>query len=96
MYIIGNPAGLIAVLMASAVVVLNHETSTLRQSHNFKSIHFKFGMGDNVREVTNPDKFGSVPMNGRNATWGNIYGSCVFFYFVFSFFILQQSYSPYP
>jgi len=45
----------LALLMASAVVVLKHETSTLRQKHNFISIDFKFGVGDYVREVTNPD-----------------------------------------
>jgi len=54
----------------SAVVVLKHETSTLRQRNNFISIDFKFGVGDNVREVTNPDKVGLGPMSGRNATWG--------------------------
>jgi len=36
----------LAVLMASAVVVLKHETSTLRQRHNFISIDFKYGVGD--------------------------------------------------
>jgi len=50
--------------MASAVVVLRHETSTLRQRHNFISIDFNFGVGDYVMEVTNPDKVGSGPMNG--------------------------------
>jgi len=55
--------------MESAVVVLKHETSPLRQSHNFISIHLKFGVGDYVREVTSPDKFGSDPMSGRVATW---------------------------
>jgi len=59
----------LAVLMASAVVVLKHETLTLRQRRNFISIDFKFGVGDNVREVTNPDKVGSGPMSGRDATW---------------------------
>jgi len=58
----------LAVLMASAVVVLKHETSTLRQRHNFISIVFKFGVGDYVWEVTNPDKVGSGPMSGRDAT----------------------------
>jgi len=58
----------LAVLMAFAVVVLKLETSTLRQRHNFVSIDFKFGVGDNVREVTNPDKVGSGPMSGRDAT----------------------------
>jgi len=47
----------------SAVVVLKHETSTLRQRHIFISIDFKFGVGDYVREVTNPDKVGSGSMN---------------------------------
>jgi len=60
----------LALLMATAVVVLKHESSTLRQRHNFISIDFKFGLGDNVREVTNPDKVGSGPMSGRYATWG--------------------------
>jgi len=43
------------VLMASAMVVLKHVTSTLRQRHTLISIDFKFGVGDHVREVTNPD-----------------------------------------
>jgi len=47
--------------MASAVVVLKHETLTLRLSHNFI---FKF----DVREVTNSAKFGSDPMSGKDAT----------------------------
>jgi len=52
-------------LMASAVVVLKHETSTLRQRHNITSIDFKLGEGNYVfREVTNPDKLGSGPMSG--------------------------------
>jgi len=58
----------LAVLMASAVVVLKHETSILHQRHNFISIDFKFGLGDNIREVTNPEKVGSGPMSGRDAT----------------------------
>jgi len=44
--------------VGSAVVVLQHETSTLRQSHNFISIDMTFGVGDNVRDVTSPAKFG--------------------------------------
>jgi len=76
-----SPAGPIAVLMASALVVLKHETSTyLRQRHNFILIDFKFGVGDYVREVTNPTKFGSGPTNGRAATWGATYGSCDFYF----------------
>jgi len=58
----------LAMLMASAVVVLKHEISTLRQMHNFISIDFKFAVGDYVREVTNPEKVGSGPMSGRDAT----------------------------
>jgi len=66
-YITGSPAGL-TVLMASAVVVLKHETSTLRQRHNFILIDFEFGVDDYVREVTRPDKVGSGPMSGRDTT----------------------------
>jgi len=55
-----------------AVVVLKQETSTLRQRHNCLSIDFKFGVGDYVREVTSPVKFGSDPMSGRATTWGPI------------------------
>jgi len=58
------------VLMVSAVVVSKHETSTLRQSHNFISIDLTFGVGDNVREVTSHAKFGLDPKSGRDATWG--------------------------
>jgi len=36
----------LAMLMASAVVVLRHEISTPRQSHNFISIDLKFGVGE--------------------------------------------------
>jgi len=55
-------------LKESTVVVLKHETSTLRQRHNFISIGFKFGVDDYVREVTNPDTVGSGPMSDRDAT----------------------------
>jgi len=44
--ITGSPARLSRVLMASAVVVLKHETSTLCQSYNFISIDLTFGVGD--------------------------------------------------
>jgi len=82
-----QPGRGLAVLMAYAVVVLQHETSTLRQRHNFISIDFKFGVGDYVREDTNPDKVGSGPMSGRDAMWGqhSLYGF-VTFLFVFMFF----------
>jgi len=59
-----------ALLMASVVVELKHETSRRRQSHHFISIDLKFGVGDLVREVTSPAKFGLDPMSGRDATWG--------------------------
>jgi len=60
----------LALLMASAVVVLKHENSTLRQRHNCISINLTFGVGDYVREVTSLEKVGSGPMSGRDATWG--------------------------
>jgi len=47
----------LAVSMASAIEVLKHETSTIRQSHNLISIDFTFGVGNYVREVTSPAKF---------------------------------------
>jgi len=53
-----SQAGLEGLIMASAVVVLKHEISTLRQSHNFLSIDLRIGVGDYVREVTSPAKFG--------------------------------------
>jgi len=86
------------VLMASAVVVLKHETSTLRQSHNFISINLKFGVGDYVREVTSPAKFGSDPMSGRDATWGATYtGTVTFlFFFVFIFFNTATAHTREP
>jgi len=65
--------------MASALVVPKHETSTLRQKHNFKSNDFNFGVGDYVREVTNPDRVGSGSMSGRDATWGVTYTGTVTF-----------------
>jgi len=58
------------VLMASAVVVLKPETSTIPKRHNFISIDLTFGVSDNVRELTSRDKVGSGPMSGRDATWG--------------------------
>jgi len=63
----------LAVLMASAVVVLKPETSTLRRRYNFISIDLIFGVSDYVREVTSPDKVGSDPMSSRDATWGATY-----------------------
>jgi len=84
----------LAVLMASTFVVLKHKTLTLRQSHNFISIDSTFGVGDYFREFTRPAKFGSDPMSGRGATWGNMYGSCDLFFCFFSvcflFFIMLQ------
>jgi len=67
----------LAVLMASAVVVPKHETSTIRQRHNFISIDLKFGVSDNVREGTSPDKVSSGPMSGRDATWGQHTGTVI-------------------
>jgi len=76
----------LAVLMAFAVVVLTHETSTLRQWHNCISIDFKFGVGDNVREVTRPAKFGLGPMSDQAATWGQHIRVLAVTFLVFYFF----------
>jgi len=86
----------LAVLMASALVVLKHETSTLRQRHNFISIHFKFGVGDYVREVTSPAKFGSGPMSGRDATWRQHIRVLWPFCFVFLFFNIATAHTREP
>jgi len=68
--------------MASAVVLLKHETSTLRQSHNLISIDFTFGVGDYVREVTSPTNFGSDERSIRHM--GATYTRPVTFLFLFS------------
>jgi len=92
--ITGSPAGLSRVNGVRRIVVLKHETSTLRQRHNFISTDFKFGVGDYIKEVTNPDKVGSGPMSGRDATWGQ-HTRVLWLLFFFCFHILQQSYSSY-
>jgi len=68
--ITGSPTGLSRVDGVHRIVVLKHETSTLRQSHNLISIDFTFGVGDYVREATRLAEVGSDPMSGRDATWG--------------------------
>jgi len=55
--------------MATTAVVLKHEPSTHRQSHNFNSIDLIFDVDDYVGKVTSPAKFGLDPMSGRDATW---------------------------
>jgi len=65
--------------MTSAVVVLKRETSTICQRHNLISVDLTFDVSDYVREATSPDKVGSGPMSGRDASGGNIYGYCDFF-----------------
>jgi len=77
--------------MASASVVLKHETSTLRWSHNFISIELKFGVSDHVREVTSPATFGSDPISGRDATWGATYTGTVTFVFCFFLFLYSST-----
>jgi len=84
----------LAVLMASASVVLKNETSTFRQRHNFISFDLKFGVSDYVREVTSPDKFGSGPMSGRDATWGQYIR--VLWLFIFYFFYSSTELQPIP
>jgi len=80
----------LAVLMASAVVVLKHETSPIRQRHNIISIDLTFGVSDYVREVTSPYKVGSGPISGRDATWGQHIRVLWLFY---SFFFCSFLYS---
>jgi len=66
----GRPTGLSRVNGVRRIVVLKHETLTLRLSYNFISIDLIFDVGDYVREITSPAKFGSDPMSGRDVTWG--------------------------
>jgi len=93
----------LAVLMASASLVLKHETSTLRQSHNFISIDLKFGVSDNVRKVNSPTKFGSDPISSRDATWGQhirvlwlFFIIFIIFFFCFLFFYSLTELQPIP
>jgi len=78
----------LAVLVASALILIKHETSTHRQScHNFLSNDFKFGVGDYVREVITTAKVGSDSMIGQDATWGQHTRVLTFFcFFVLLFF----------
>jgi len=55
--------------MATAVVVLKHETSTTYQSHTNQSIDLKFGLGDYVTRFSNPAKFGEDRFSGGAPTW---------------------------
>jgi len=73
--------------MASAVVVLIHETSTLRQSQ-FYINWFKFSVGDYVREVTSPAKFGSDAISGRAATSGQ-HIRVLWLYFILFFYLTE-------
>jgi len=58
----------LAVLMASTVVVLKHETSTTYQSHIYESIDLKFGQVDNFTRFSNPAKFGEDRFSGDAPT----------------------------
>jgi len=71
------------VLMAYALVMLKHETSTLRKRYHFISIDLKFSVSDYVREVTSPAKFGVDPTSSRDATWGLHNRSFDFFVLLF-------------
>jgi len=55
--------------MATAVVVLKHETSTIYQSHIYESIDLKFGQGDYVMRFSNPAKYGEDRFSGGAPTW---------------------------
>jgi len=57
-------------------------------SHNFISINLTFDVGDQVREIISPAKFGLDPMSGQDATWGQhirvlrlFYCFCLFLFF---------------
>jgi len=62
----------LAVLMATAVVVLKHETSITYQSHIYESIDSKFGQGNKVTRFSNSAKFGEDRFVSPHS--GEIYG----------------------
>jgi len=55
--------------MATAVVLLKHETSTTYQSHIYESIELKFGQGDYVTPFSKPVKLGEDRFSGGAPTW---------------------------
>jgi len=69
----------LAVLMASAVVVLKHKSSTTYQSHIYESIDLKFVYGDHVTRFSNPAKFGEDHSVVAPPRGGEIYGSRAIF-----------------
>jgi len=86
----------LAVLMASTVVVLKHEISTLRQSHTFISIDLTYGVSDYVI-----GRLSALP-NLVRIRWAvetprgrNIYESCDFL-IVFLFFCSLTELRPIP
>jgi len=54
----------LAVLLATAVVVLKHVTSTTYQSHIYESIDLKFLKGDYVTRFSHPAKFSEYRFSG--------------------------------
>jgi len=71
--------------MATAEVVLKHETSTTYQSHIYESIDLKFGLGDNVTRFSKSAKFGEDRFSG-----GEIYGLRAFLLlFLFLYFLTR-------
>jgi len=59
----------LAMLMATDVVVLKHETLTTYQSHIYESIDLKFGWGDYDTRFSNPAEFSEDRISGGAPTW---------------------------
>jgi len=86
-----------AVLMASAIVVLKHETSTTYQSHIYESILIW-----NLDRVITSSVSATLPRLVKIVSavapppGGEIYGLHAFVYYYFCFYILWHTYSLYP
>jgi len=69
----------VAVLLPSAVVVLKHDTSTLRQSHNLISIDFTFAFVITLGRSPALPNLVWIQWAIETPRGGNINGSCDFF-----------------
>jgi len=77
-------------LMATAVVVLKHETSTTYQSHIYQAIDLKFGKSDYVTRFSNPAKFSEDRFSGGIVKYTGRVPSLLFlFLFLYSLTRIQ-------
>jgi len=84
--------------MATAVVVLKHETSTLRQSHIYESIDLKLVRVITSRVSATLPSLVKIVSAVAPPRGGEIYGSRAFFIIIFVFIFLdtQTAYTREP